>query len=230
QATAGASATQQSTGRQQQTTGQQSTAQQGGQQQQAGQQSASGQQAGQQQQQQRQRSKAKFSFFRNAQGGRQSASAARKSAVLMATINAFLREVGTTAKLIARKAFVRRPDVVKVLDVDGAYHAFRDRTVKEAFKDLRDDLRRKNTDSWNAVLTLGRLTGEALKKFLAYRRPKVVLKAGTVLLVGREAQQTMSKEQKDRLEALAHKKRFVVRYAKAQQQGQQQQTQQTQTP
>ena len=118
-----------------------------------------------------------------------------------------------TAKLIARKAFVTRPDVVKVHDPFAAYHQFRDRTVREALREVRSELRRSNVDSWNAVKTLCRLTGKAVELFAQARRPRVELKPGTVLLVSRKGRETLTKDLEQKLETLARQKGLSVRYA-----------------
>lgn len=154
-----------------------------------------------------------FTFFRRSRGRKRTASAEAHSRTLWASVAAAVLEVAKTATLIARKAFVRRPDVVRVDDPFAAYHQFRDRTAREALREVRNKLRSANVDSWNAMKTLCLLTGKALELFAQARRPRVELKPGTVLMVSRKGRQTLTKDLKDKLETLARQKGLGVRYA-----------------
>ena len=178
-----------------------------------------------------------FTFFRRSPGRKRTASAEAHSQTLWATVNAALREVAKTAGLIARKAFVRRADVVKVDDPYAAYHQFRDRTVREALREVRSELRRSNVDSWNAVKTLCLLTGKAVELFVKARRPRAELRPGTVLVVSRKGRQTLTPDLKQRFETLARHKGLGVRYAATKEElaerareAQEQKRRQSQTP
>jgi hypothetical protein len=176
--------------------------------------------------QQQQHESEGFRYFRQTPGRKQSPTGSLMSRALKDLIGETGTELAKTAMLVARKAFVPRDDVIQVKNLARANEDGRTPTKGEVFRAVRNELRRKNVDDWNAIATLGRLTGIALKVYLKARKPKVSYPPGTVMVVSRKAQRTATPEQKKQFARLAAKRGWAVRYAKLEQDQSQQQGQQ----